>query len=1008
MQGSASVSVSARVISLIEEAACGRGSQKSAGASSSRSRRLRSGSSSLLEVEWPPSPADEEEATVREAAEALRDRIASFCGYDGAPSARALVLDARALEYLQRQLVYEEWRGLDLVKGLRLQRDNSSNLPRMKLRLSMFTALRKLSVSGMPVEYLDIGALSSLQPHLVSLDYEGAPLASLSHLLVPAAQGEDASLGGRESRWGIGLTKLGMGLGTGVPQECTLWESLKYLRLRRCSLAATDPSLRLLPLLQRANFSHNQLEIVDFFQDCSRLLELDLSFNRLRSLAGLAGKLGNVRILLLANNQLKITSGLEKMYSLEELDLSDNRLSEFNEVSRIARLPLLRSLQISGNSLTRLSRSRIRILSYFYQAKGDDSFASFTLDGKRASLLECRSLRRLRFHSPSLDVEPPRRMVCREVSGRRSARQAEASKRRRRVIKQLSAEEVALGELTDTPDDVADDRVQTQSNEEEELSSGEDEEIVMMLRRRGSLYSLSVGSAGDPSCSASFEEPVEACVFEDKTVFERLDGVGDGEGLTQLATVKPASEVDMLPPVKDQLEEEDVGNICKESFSNLAEAIGVESGVTTLGDDMGGIGCPEWIPEQAEGHLEDYQEKGCDCHNIVTPPSYMGDPRYASLRVIENLQLYLSETAFASAHNGLSGPMASFLRIYEETAIVLPTQERGSDGEKSCSMPRMSRRNLLGEVSGTRIAESSVFLVVTDMSVYALDEAALRSANPTFGDSPRLAVLWHVSLAHLAGLSIGPSFERLTLQASQQSDAADLVILTRDRSRTSALVQFLEPLGSDIRTKRGMGPVAVHSEDEAMLAALEASLGLNADEDEEILSYSLVLQRWEMRPWVLAPRALILTNLRAFLCDEDWFSQQVSEDAYPDGRDDENSGQLMAPVWTSTTAESARRLRSWEYVARISQLDRTLLADLRRIKTGPSATQFELLLPPTSFLGEARVWQLQCRTEVGAEKLRSDLERLVLASHSQPPARIQKLISLAQRKKKKLHLSLLS
>jgi hypothetical protein len=103
------------------------------------------------------------------------------------------------------------------------------------------------------------------------------------------------------------------------------------------------------------NLSHNLLNTwPEALADLTQLRILDLSYNMIESLSGATGTLATLTTLSLRANRLRNLAGLEHLSMLEQLDVRDNRIEDPAEIGRLVGLPLLRSIRVEGNALTRV------------------------------------------------------------------------------------------------------------------------------------------------------------------------------------------------------------------------------------------------------------------------------------------------------------------------------------------------------------------------------------------------------------------------------------------------------------------------------------------------------------------------------------------------------------------------------------------------------------------------------------------------------------------------------
>ena len=58
---------------------------------------------------------------------------------------------------------------------------------------------------------------------------------------------------------------------------------------------------------------------------------------------------GNVKELILSGNEISSTQGLDRLFSLERLSLDENKICNLSDISSLAKLPFLMTLDIKGN-----------------------------------------------------------------------------------------------------------------------------------------------------------------------------------------------------------------------------------------------------------------------------------------------------------------------------------------------------------------------------------------------------------------------------------------------------------------------------------------------------------------------------------------------------------------------------------------------------------------------------------------------------------------------------------
>jgi hypothetical protein len=211
----------------------------------------------------------------------------------------------------------------------------------------------------------------------------------------------------------------------------------------------------------------------------------------------------------------------------------------------------------------------------------------------------------------------------------------------------------------------------------------------------------------------------------------------------------------------------------------------------------------------------------------------------------------------------------------------------------------------------------------------------------------------------------------------------EVVVLTRSPTRTHALIAVLEPLVNDVRRSRGLSPMLLENEDNVLLDAVgqlvAAKQHMNssgsvtdttaaaaaANKAADVMLYQLLFQRYPVqRPWVLAPRSLIVTRSELLLCDEHHAGQYT---AFAKTETDNSSG-------SSVTAEPVQLLHC---------LARARLSDVIDVSLEPAvAGQLVISLRARGVLQTKRHWLLQCRTASSAEKIVAELKRLSKAARS--------------------------
>ena len=139
--------------------------------------------------------------------------------------------------------------------------------------------------------------------------------------------------------------------------ESHCWTQLTHLRLCNCGIARLDPSFHFLPHLKQLDLSHNDISGVIHLQDCTGLVLLNLSHNRIQVLSNLQHVIPNIQKLNLSHNSIAMLDGISQLHKLTKLDLSYNMLDDIHEVEQLVVLEDLEELFLSGNPISNASVS---------------------------------------------------------------------------------------------------------------------------------------------------------------------------------------------------------------------------------------------------------------------------------------------------------------------------------------------------------------------------------------------------------------------------------------------------------------------------------------------------------------------------------------------------------------------------------------------------------------------------------------------------------------------------
>uniref|UniRef100_J3LLH4 Serine/threonine-protein kinase 11-interacting protein n=2 Tax=Oryza brachyantha TaxID=4533 RepID=J3LLH4_ORYBR len=152
-------------------------------------------------------------------------------------------------------------------------------------------------------------------------------------------------------------------------KDSPTWGRLLYVSCASNGLMLMDESLQLLPAVEILDLSRNRFAKVDNLRKCTKLRNLDLGFNHLRSISSLSEACSRIVQLVLRNNALTALHGIENLKSLMDLDLSYNIISNFSELEILGSLSLLQNLWLEGNPICCARWYRAHVFSIFHNSE---------------------------------------------------------------------------------------------------------------------------------------------------------------------------------------------------------------------------------------------------------------------------------------------------------------------------------------------------------------------------------------------------------------------------------------------------------------------------------------------------------------------------------------------------------------------------------------------------------------------------------------------------------------
>ena len=175
------------------------------------------------------------------------------------------------------------------------------------------------------------------------------------------------------------------------------WAKLETFRTISCGITCMDQTLHFMPKLTSLDMSYNDITHIVHLQDCSLLMDINLSHNRIRVLSNLERVLGNVLKLDLSHNFIESLDGLDKLHSLQRVDLSYNLIDDYQEIALLCNLPNLESIALKGNAIATPVHYRLNVFKVFLKegtnSNGVNVSSIPALDGSNMSDQESYVLR---------------------------------------------------------------------------------------------------------------------------------------------------------------------------------------------------------------------------------------------------------------------------------------------------------------------------------------------------------------------------------------------------------------------------------------------------------------------------------------------------------------------------------------------------------------------------------------------------------------------------------------
>lgn len=234
----------------------------------------------------------------------------------------------RGISYRDKEAITFLLDFLRRTPSLRLVQGNCPHFDGL-IDISCFRALQVLEIKKVPVGF--IRGFQSLRPQLKTLICRKS-LISLNEVLVHC--------GGDQLN---------------APFA---WPHLEYVDLSYNGIGLLDDSVKLLPKLKVLNLSHNNIHNTEeddshSLQYLSEVQHLNLGFNQMESIPMLPPQAGVIKFqmttLILKNNNLQNLKGIGVFSNLRLLDVSFNCIASLSELTPLAHLHNLISLNLQGN-----------------------------------------------------------------------------------------------------------------------------------------------------------------------------------------------------------------------------------------------------------------------------------------------------------------------------------------------------------------------------------------------------------------------------------------------------------------------------------------------------------------------------------------------------------------------------------------------------------------------------------------------------------------------------------
>lgn len=213
--------------------------------------------------------------------------------------------------------------------------------------MSAFKTVQRLNLIGFPVS--NIFSTGMLRSTVNCLDVQYAELKAITQVLLCDDLHKNVIYTG----------------------ESHSWRNIVEANFSHNEIEIIDEGVKLMPNIEHLTLSNNKIGALSNLTSLPHLSHLSLSANCFIEANDFHMKLGNIRYIDLSLNSVSSLQGFSKLYSLEGLDLTSNLISELSEIKHISGLPCLENLILTGNPVAIVVDYRVRVLEQFGGRAGE-------------------------------------------------------------------------------------------------------------------------------------------------------------------------------------------------------------------------------------------------------------------------------------------------------------------------------------------------------------------------------------------------------------------------------------------------------------------------------------------------------------------------------------------------------------------------------------------------------------------------------------------------------------